>query len=80
MNCNANISSLERNISYVGNIYKASTKKGNYYKYNSVIQLNLNNFNFNGEEREIVEYALRDDKAEMLTDKIKIIYIYLFQK
>ena len=75
MNCNPNISALERNISYVGNIYRSSSLKSERYKYNTVIQLNFNNFNFNGEEREIIEYALRDEIGEMLTDKIKIIYI-----
>ena len=74
MNCNPNISALERNISYVGNIYRSSLKSERY-KYNTVIQLNFNNFNFNGEEREIIEYALRDEIGEILTDKIKIIYI-----
>ena len=75
MNCNPNISALERNISYVGNIYRSSSLKSERYKYNTVIQLNFNNFNFNGEEREIIEYALRDEIGEILTDKIKIIYI-----
>ena len=78
MNNNMNIPSLERNISYIDRLYSGSMKVGNrQYKYNTVIQINLNNFNFKNNQKEIDEFYIMNSDGEVLTDKIKIIYIYL---
>ena len=41
------------------------------------MQINLNNFTFENNDREVEEYALRNENGEYLTEKIKIINIYL---
>ena len=78
MNSNPNISALIRNIVYATTILKQKSKKNDRgYNYNDVISINLNNFSFKGDDRVMVDYALRDALGEMLTDKIKIVYITL---
>ena len=77
MNNNGGIESLERNISYLNDLYKSSMKVGREYNYNYCIQIDINNFNFKGNKRVIERFKLRDEEGEVLTDKIKYIYIYL---
>ena len=77
MNNNFSKSSLERNISYMMDIYKSNLRRGEGYNFNYVVQININNFTFNGNDQEVEEYSLKNNKGELLTDKIKIINIYL---
>ena len=77
MNNNFSKSSLERNISYMMDIYKSNLRRGEGYNFNYVVQININNFAFNGNDQEVEEYSLKNNKGELLTDKIKIINIYL---
>ena len=78
MNNNMSVPSLERNISYINKLYSGSMKMGNKeYQYNKVIQINLNNFNFKDNKNEIDEFYIMNHNKEVLTDKIRIIYIYL---
>ena len=78
MNNNMSIPSLERNISYMNKLYSGSMKIGKKeYQYNKVIQINLNNFNFKENKNEIDEFYIMNHNREILTDKIRIIYIYL---
>ena len=77
MNNNTSIESLERNISYINDLYKSKMKRGSEYQYQKSIQINLNNFSFEGEDNTIEVYQLRDEEGVSLTDKIIIIYIYL---
>ena len=77
MNNNFSKSSLERNISYMMDIYKSNLRRGEAYNFNYVVQININNFTFNGNDQEVEEYSLKNNKGELLTDKIKIINIYL---
>ena len=77
MNNNGGIESLERNISYLNDLYKSSMKVVREYNYNYCIQIDINNFNFKGNKRVIERFKLRDEEGEVLTDKIKYIYIYL---
>ena len=77
MNNNTSIESLERNISYINDLYKSKMKRGSEYQYQKSIQININNFSFEGDNNTIEVYQLRDDEGISLTDKITIIYIYL---
>ena len=77
INNNYSRESYERNISYAMDIYKSKEIRGNKYSFNKVIQININNFTFEDNNEEVEEYALKNDKGEYLTEKIKIINIYL---
>ena len=77
MNNNGGVESLERNISYLSDLYKSNMKVGNEYNYNYCIQIDINNFNFKGNKKVIERFKLRDEEGEVLTDKINFIYIYL---
>lgn len=50
-------------------------KRGSEYEYQKSIQIDLNNFSFEGDENTIEVYRLRDQERIPLTDKITIIYI-----
>ncbi len=76
MNNNTSISSLERNVSYVHELYKSKMQRGGTYNYQKTIQINLNNFSFVGNDKTMEEYQLRNEDGVILTDKIKIIFIY----
>ena len=66
---------LERNISYASEIYKIKMKKGSNYNYQKVIQININNFSFYGDDTIINEFEIKNSNGVLLTDKIKFIYI-----
>ena len=77
MNNNATKSSLERNIDYANMIYHSKMKRGNNkYNYQYIIQININNFSFKGNNKSIEEYYIQNEEYK-LTDKIKYIFIYL---
>ena len=77
MNNNYSKEAYERNISYAMGIYKSKEIRGSKYSFNKILQINLNNFTFENNDREVEEYALRNENGEYLTEKIKIINIYL---
>lgn len=77
MNNNTTHSQLERNISYINDLYKSKMISGHPYDYQNVLQININNFFFIGNENTIEGYKLRDKKRNILTNKITIIFIYL---
>ena len=77
MNNNYSKEAYERNISYAMGIYKSKEIRGSRYSFNKVIQININNFTFENNNKEVEEYALRNQDGEYLTEKIKIINIYL---
>ena len=77
MNNNRAKASLERNISYAADLYKSKMIKGAPYEYQKVIQININNFSFKGNEKTIERYSLRNEKGEIFTDKLIFIHIYL---
>lgn len=76
MNNNPSAASLKRNISYMNNLYDRR-KRGDSYNYNKVIQININNFNFKDNTKVIDEFYFKNNSNEILTDDLKIIYIYL---
>ena len=77
MNNNCDVSRLERNISYLGDLFKSQMKIGNKYSYNNVIQININNFSFKDKEEVIEKYYISNEENEKLTNKVQFIYIYL---
>jgi len=77
MNNNGSIKSLERNVGYAADLYKSKMTSGHAYEYQNVLQININNFSFVGKEETVEEYMLRDEKGNILTDKLKFIFIYL---
>ena len=77
MNNNYSKEAYERNISYAMGIYKSKEIRGSKYSFNKILQINLNNFTFENNDKEVEEYALRNENGEYLTEKIKIINIYL---
>ena len=77
MNNNYSKEVFERNISYAMGIYKSKEIRGSKYSFNKILQINLNNFTFENNDKEVEEYALRNENGEYLTEKIKIINIYL---
>ena len=68
---------LERNIGYATDLYQSNLSVGEIYHYNKVIQININNFTFEGNDKVIEKYAFTNEKGEYLTDKIQLIHIYL---
>ena len=70
-------SSLDRNIAYAGDLYKHGVNQGTGYNYNTIVQINLNNFSFEGNNKIIEIYRLRNEEGEELTKKITFIYVYI---
>ena len=77
LNNNSSKASLERNISYAVDLYKSKMASGKEYDYETVIQININNFTFEGNSKIKEEYSLRNEEGEKLTEKLKFIHIYL---
>ena len=77
MNNNKTVENMERNIDYINNIYGERARLGGKYQYNNCLQININNFNFEGNKEIIQEFEYRNKSGLELTNKIKIIYIYL---
>ncbi len=77
LNNNMEVVGLERNISYIMDLYKSKMFRGSDYQYQNVVQININNFTFEGKEETIESYHLQNEKGQILTEKIEIIYIYL---
>ena len=77
LNNNSSKASLERNISYAADLYKSKMVSGEKYNYETVIQININNFTFKGNSKIKEEYSLRNEEGEKLTEKLKFIHIYL---
>ncbi len=77
LNNNMEVEGLERNISYAADLYKSKMFRGSTYNYQNVLQINITNFTFAGNESCHEEYFLRDKNGTVLTDKIRIIYFYL---
>lgn len=77
VNSNDTVYTMERNVEYVFRIYASSNNIGKGYNYKQVVQFNLNNFSYVGKDEIIDIYSLKNDKNEVLTDKIIIVQIYL---
>ncbi|MGM9879189.1 MAG: PD-(D/E)XK nuclease family transposase, partial [Bacilli bacterium] len=58
-------------------LFKSKMESGHKYEYELVIQININNFTFQGNDKIMEEYSLRNEEGETLTEKLRFIYIYL---
>ena len=74
MNNNTSSDIIDRNLEYAFRLY---TNKSSRYDYNSVIQINLNNYAIEGNKNIIEVYTLKNEDGELLTDKFMVIQIYL---
>lgn len=76
MNNNVSKGELERNLSYLFDLYKSNVIRGGSYSYSNVVQININNFTFSNNKNTIECHMLKSDDT-ILTDKIKFYNIYL---
>ena len=66
-------------MEYAHRLYSEKVKVGDdyKYKYNQVIQFNLNNFSFIGNEKIVDIYSIQNDEGVILNDKLIFINIYV---
>ena len=74
MNNNTSSDIIHRNIEYAFRLY---TNKGSRYDYNSVIQINLNNYALEGNKNIVEVYTIKSDDNQLLTNKFMVIQVYL---
>ena len=78
VNNNSSLEILERNIEYAYRLYSKKIKRGEReYDYTQVIQFNLNNFSFKGNDKIIDIYGVKNDSGIALSDKIIFVQIYV---
>ena len=79
MNNRSSKSVLERNIMYTAKIYGNKKERTNKYEYNKVISININNFNFKGNDEAVQRFLIKKDDGNdvLYTDKLQIYNIYL---
>ena len=77
VNNNENSEILERNMEYAHRLYASGVKRGGKYKYRQVIQFNLNNFSYNGNEKIIDIYSIQNDEGLVLNNKLIFIQIFV---
>ncbi|MGM9878470.1 MAG: PD-(D/E)XK nuclease family transposase [Bacilli bacterium] len=65
MNNNSSKESLERNISYAADLFKSKMESEHKYEYELVIQININNFTFEGNNKIMEEYSLRNEEENL---------------
>ena len=70
---------VERNFMYATEFFGKDVKSGssNPYNYKKVLQLNIQNFSYVGRNKVMDEFYLQTDDCKLLTDKLKIVFIYL---
>ena len=79
VNNNSDLNTMERNMDYAFKLYGSTvvrSKNKSSYKYNQVIQFNLNNFSFNGNDKVVDIYTI-SNKEYRLTNNIIFIQIYI---
>ena len=79
MNKNAFKTSLARNLGYMFSLYNGGMSKGDDYFFETCLQININNFTFQGKNEVLDEYMIVNlkDNEEVYTNKIHIYNIYL---
>ena len=70
---------MERNLEYAFRLYGERVRIGKKYNniYNQVIQININNFSFIGNDKIVDIYSFQNDEGIVLNDKLTIIQIYI---
>lgn len=80
VNNNSNEKYLKRNMDYAFRLYGSGVKRGkgkSTYKYKQIIQFNLNNFSFVGNNNVVEVYTLNSKNGIRLTNDIIFIQIYI---
>ena len=80
VNNNSSEKVLERNLDYAFKLYGSKVKRSKEkesYKYIQVIQFNINNFSFKGNDKIVEVYTLNNREGIKLTNNIVIIEIYI---
>ena len=67
---------MERNINYAFKLYCEDNKSGTKDQFFRTVQLNFNNFSFEGRDEVMDVFTLSNENIA-LTDKIIIVLIYL---
>ncbi len=79
-NSNSNMKYLKRNMDYAFKLYGSKVKRGkdkSTYKYRQIIQFNLNNFSFVGNNKVIDIYTINNKGKLRLSNDIIFIQIYI---
>lgn len=77
INNNYSLEVMERNIEYAFRLYASKVNRGEKSNYTQVVQINLNNFSFEENDKTIDIYTLKNDEGLNLTNKIIIVQIYV---
>ncbi len=77
MNNNSSEKVMERNIDYLCKLYVEDNKIGNKNIFYPVLQIDLNNFSFEGDDTTIDIFPIQNSRHEVLTDKIIFVMIYI---
>lgn len=82
VNNNGTLETLDRNIEYAHRLYAKKVKRKRKNKeeeilYTQVIQVNINNFSFIGNDKIVDIYCVQNDETLKLTDKLVFIQIYI---
>ena len=78
VNNNSSLEVLERNMEYAHRLYSKKIKRGEEnYQYTQVIQFNLNNFAFKGNDKIIDIYTVTNDDNIGLSNKLIFVQIYV---
>ena len=78
VNNNGSINVLERNMEYAHRMFSKLIEKGKKEnEYTQVIQFNLNNFSFIGNDKIVDTYVIQNDEYIKLSDKLIFIQIFI---
>lgn len=77
VNCNNSVETMERNMDYAYHLYSIKIKVGSDYNYSQVIQFNINNFAFKGNDKIIDTFYVQNDERILLNDKLIFVQIYV---
>ena len=68
---------MERNMEYAHRLYSKRIKRGSEYEYTQVIQFNLNNFAYKGNDKIVDIYTVTNEDNIRLSNKLIFIQIYV---
>ena len=78
INNNSSLEVLERNMEYAHRLYSKKIRRGEEnYQYTQVIQFNLNNFAFKGNDKIVDIYTVTNDDNIGLSNKLIFVQIYV---
>ena len=78
VNNNSSLEVIERNMEYAHRLYSKKIRRGEEnYQYTQVIQFNLNNFAFKGNDKIVDIYTVTNDDNIGLSNKLIFVQIYV---